>query len=82
MFSTVADLQQTMISPGPKPGGLRGKALCVHIAEEILESLKAPVRGREFKTKLADAVLERLHAQGMPYLRSSVERYLRELGVG
>ncbi len=82
VLSTVADFQQPMVSPGPKPGRLPGKDLCVRIAEEILESPNAPVRGRGFKTKLADAVLERLHAQGIPYLRSSVERYLREFGVG
>ena len=68
-------------APGPKPGWVSGKALCVRIAEEILASSEAPARGRGLKRKLADAVLARLHAQGMSYRRASVERYLRELKV-
>ena len=80
VLSTVADFQQPMVSPGPKPGRLPGKDLCVRIAEEILESPNAPVRGRGFKTKLADAVLERLHAQGISLF--AIERRTLSSGVG
>jgi hypothetical protein len=69
------------VSPGPKLGRLSGKALCVTIAQQILTSPEAPARQHGFKKRLAQLVQEQLHAEGLAYELSSIERILRDLKV-